>query len=209
MNREFYTFYGLLFIGLFVSFASCTSTKDVVSVPQNPINYYDLNNKQVSEVEFKKLINYAYNIDVYRYFDTVTEAYIVIRHEEGKLTPEQLKAFKASIEQSGNIKISFDKPLRIVYYTELSERGECLTNERNSNYTKEVATEFSDYETLYIANSTYKFDQNKYDVIIDQDDVIEKLFFRQKHACSNILMIHADGNYGSCMADGCEYYEKK
>lgn len=209
MVRTLNTLYSILIIAILISCFGCTSTKDTMEIKQNPIVYYDLNNNQVSEADFYNQINYAYNIDVFRYHDTVTEAFTVIRFEEGTLTKDQLNVFKSSIETSGNIDISFEKPLRIVYYTNQSEMGDCLTYDRNLDYQKKVRKYFSKYQTLYISNSSYQFDPNKYDIIIDKDDVIEKLFFRQKHTCSNIILISADGTYSSCIGDGCEYYENE
>ena len=100
MKRVKSNFNELLVLLIVLIFISCNSHKNAVVIKQNPIVYYDIDHNQVSESEFKSLINYAYNIDVYEYGDSITEASIVIRFEEGKLTRQQLDAFKASIEDS-------------------------------------------------------------------------------------------------------------
>jgi hypothetical protein len=181
----------LVSIVLIICFNSIYSQKKIAT-------YFDENLNEINESEFNALTiqpNYQYN--TYELNDQVANiAYK--RKTTGKLSLEEFDLLKQALKFKGNLN---NKLTVIIFIPSLDncnkENQNSTWNVFDRDYLKKLGN-ISDFNHFWI----YKNDENlkyyypkKNNWQFDNDQVIEKIFFKMHYPCFSFVVIDEYGNY--------------
>lgn len=166
---------------------------------QSKINkYYNTNFENISEKEFNDFLSK----DNYRYNGFELEdqfAFILYqRKTKGKLSAPELEELNKSLLKKGNINNNITI---IIFYP---GKDNCNGMERistwnvfDNDYLKKVTkTNSINHFWIYKSDENLKYyHPKKVDWKKDDDQIIEKLFFKMHYPCASSAVIDKDGNY--------------
>lgn len=180
---------------------SCSSKKSFV----DEFKYLNKNNREISKRKFQKKslsFKYAGLTD-----DLLKQKKLILRKNKGKISnrPNLISLFEKEL----NIKIESSKQLILIYN---QNRDLCLSGfelenqERKYWYARveDVIRNVVSRETtpIYIFRDKEnpEKDDKKTNWYNDSDEMIEKLFFKQKYPCTRVIAIQKDGTFVSYIA---------
>jgi hypothetical protein len=165
---------------------------------QNKLNkYYNTNFENISEKEFNDfLLNDSYRYNSFELEDQF--AFILYqRKTKGKLSTEELEKLNKSLLNKGNLNNNITI---IIFYP---GKDNCNGMERistwnvfDNDYLKQAKKNSFNNFWIYKSDENLKYyHPKKVDWKKDDDQIIEKLFFKMHYPCSSSAVIDKDGNY--------------
>lgn len=202
--------YIVMAMALFVMLACNTSNKttedtnkgerfDYIKTKKKRL-YYDAEGTEVTPKDFATMVDYAFVIDRNLEYDTYYESRLFYRDRFGKLSTTRLNNFIANLEASTGLDIDSTVPIKIGYFHE-DEPSERCTFFYHSEHWANLLKRWQ-YNYFSIANNKVIFEEQVSPCSHDSLRVMERLFFNQKIACGNWMVVKPDGSYRIFYGEG-------
>src|SRR5690606_28121983 len=162
-----------------------------------PTKYYDTNFESIGEKEFNELLlnqNYSYNG-----FELENQLAFILyqRKTKGKLSTEELDELNRSLQNKGSLNNNITV---IIFYP---GKDNCNGMERistwnvfNNDFLKQVKKNLFNIFWIYKSDEDLEYyHPKKVDWKKDDEQIIEKLFFKMHYPCFSSAVIDKEGNF--------------
>ncbi len=180
---------------LFVTFQCYSQTK--------PTEYYNENEKKISEEQFKKFIDYSQNLNIYFENDTIRYGLLVTRKKYGRLDKETFVALKKYLTDLSGTAIDSSQNIVINYLTAFPKKDKKWSsrstwNVLDKNYLKKLHNIASINQFWINSPECDNLDYHHYpkiDWLADQENLFKKLFFQYETEYGNFILIKPTGDF--------------